>query len=69
MTKISMQEELTRIWGQEKVTMIVVTHDLEKAVYFGDRVLVLPKEKGDAVRLIDINLPHPCDRSEPSFVG
>lgn len=68
MTKITMQEELTRIWSEERVTMVVVTHDLEEAVYLGDRVLVLPKERGGAIRFLDIDLPRPRDRSEPRFV-
>lgn len=68
MTKLIMQEELTRIWREEGVTMIMVTHDLEEAVYLADRVLVLPREKSGAVRLIDIDLPRPRDRSENRFV-
>ena len=48
--------------------MVVVTHDLEEAVYLGDRVLVLPKERGGAIRFLDIDLPRPRDRSEPKFV-
>ena len=68
MTKITMQEELARIWSEENVTMVMVTHDLEEAVYLADRVLVLPKEKGSAARLIDIDLPRPRDRSESRFV-
>ena len=68
MTKISMQEELARIWSEENVTMVVVTHDLEEAIYLADRVLILPKEKGGAARLIDIDLRRPRDRSEGRFV-
>lgn len=68
MTKITMQEELTRIWAEEKVTMITVTHDLEEAVYLADRVLILPKEKGGAIRLVPVDLPRPRDRSDPRFV-
>ncbi|OLP46718.1 ABC transporter ATP-binding protein [Rhizobium oryziradicis] len=68
MTKITMQEELTRIWTEEKVTMITVTHDLEEAVYLADRVLILPKEKGGAIRLVPVDLPRPRDRSDPRFV-
>jgi len=68
MTKITMQEELTRIWREEKVTMVLVTHDLEEAIYLADRVLVLPKQRGALPRLIDIDLPRPRDRSEPGFV-
>jgi ABC-type nitrate/sulfonate/bicarbonate transport system ATPase subunit len=68
MTKIAMQEELARIWSEENVTMVMVTHDLEEAIYLADRVLVLPKEKSRAARLIDIDLPRPRDRSESRFV-
>jgi ABC-type nitrate/sulfonate/bicarbonate transport system ATPase subunit len=68
MTKLTMQEELSRIWREEKVTMIVVTHDLEEAIYLADRVLVLAKEKGAVPRLIEVNLPRPRERSATRFV-
>lgn len=68
MTKITMQEELARIWREEKVTMILVTHDLEEAVYLADRVLILGKEKGGRIREIDVDLPRPRNRSEAGFV-
>jgi NitT/TauT family transport system ATP-binding protein/sulfonate transport system ATP-binding protein len=68
MTKITMQEELSRIWREEKVTMILVTHDLEEAIYLADRVLILPKERDGRPRVIDIDLPRPRDRSEARFV-
>ena len=50
------------------MTLILVTHDLEEAIYLADRVLVLPKEKGAVPRLIDVDLARPRDRSEPRFV-
>ncbi len=68
MTKITMQEELARIWDEESITMVMVTHDLEEAIYLADRVLVLPKEKGRAARIIDVDLSRPRDRSESRFV-
>ncbi len=68
MTKLTMQEELARIWREEKVTMILVTHDLEEAIYLADRVLVLPKEKGAGPRLMEVNLARPRDRNEAQFV-
>jgi sulfonate transport system ATP-binding protein len=68
MTKITMQEELSRIWSEESVTMVMVTHDLEEAIYLADRVLILPREKGKAARLIEIDLARPRDRSESRFV-
>ncbi len=69
MTRITLQEELARIWQDERVTMILVTHDLEEAIVLADRVLVLPRERGGRPRLIEVSLPRPRDRSEPDFVA
>ncbi|TAT72883.1 ABC transporter ATP-binding protein [Rhizobium ruizarguesonis] len=68
MTKIGMQQELARIWRDEDVTTILVTHDLEEAIYLADRILILPREKGGEPRLTEIDLPRPRDRSAPEFV-
>ncbi|RDJ05813.1 ABC transporter ATP-binding protein [Rhizobium grahamii] len=67
MTKISMQEELARIWSEEAVTMILVTHDLEEAVFLADRVLILSKDKA-RTHEIEIDLPRPRNRSDSRFV-
>lgn len=68
MTKIGMQQELARIWKEEDVTTVLVTHDLEEAIFLADRILILPREKGGESRLIDVDLPRPRDRSAPAFV-
>lgn len=68
MTKITMQEELVRIRDAEKMTMVLVTHDLEEAIYLADRVLILPKIKGDPIRTIEVTLPRPRERSSSEFV-
>lgn len=69
MTKLTMQEELARIWREEGVTMILVTHDLEEAIHLADRVLVLAKENAAPPRLLDVDLPRPRDRSASDFVA
>ena len=40
-TRSYLQAELQRIWQHEKITMMLVTHDIEEAVYLGDRVIVM----------------------------
>lgn len=69
MTKLTMQEELSRIWREEKVTMVLVTHDLEEAIYLADRVLVMPKGTGNTPLLVEIDLSRPRERAEPQFVA
>ncbi|MBU3030492.1 ABC transporter ATP-binding protein [Paracoccus marinaquae] len=68
MTRITMQDELVRIWTEEAVTMVLVTHDLEEAIFLADRVLVLPRSKGGVFRLIKVDLPRPRDRNDAEFV-
>lgn len=68
MTKMTIQEELARIWREENLTMVMVTHDLEEAVYLADRVLILPKDKNGKPREISVDLPRPRNRSESRFV-
>ncbi|MFN3279846.1 MAG: ABC transporter ATP-binding protein [Paracoccus hibiscisoli] len=67
MTKLTMQEELTRIWREENVTMVLVTHDLEEAIFLADRVLVLSSD-GTPPAVIPVDLPRPRDRNAPGFV-
>lgn len=69
MTRITMQEELERIRARGNLTMVLVTHDLEEAIYLADRVLILPKEKGNPIRIIEVTLERPRVRSGPAFVA
>jgi NitT/TauT family transport system ATP-binding protein len=67
MTKMRMQRELERIWQEQRVTMIMVTHDIEEAVYLADKIVVMSKE-GESIReVIPVSLPRPRDRSSGQF--
>ena len=58
-TRESMQEELTRLWERTGKTIVFVTHDIEEAVYLGDRVVVLSARPGRIRREVKIDLPRP----------
>lgn len=68
MKKISMQQELERIWREENVTMVMVTHDIEEAVYLADRIVILGSDDGPRPEEVTIDLPRPRDRSDRRFV-
>ena len=58
-TREAMQEEVTRIWERTRKTIVVVTHDIEEAVYLGDRVIVLSARPGRIRQEVKIDLPRP----------
>ncbi len=58
-TRESMQEEVTRLWERTKKTIVFVTHDIEEAVYLGDRVVVLSARPGRIKEEVKIELARP----------
>jgi sulfonate transport system ATP-binding protein len=67
MTKIRMQRELERIWEEQGITMVMVTHDIEEAVYLADKIVVMSKEGAGIREVIPVALPRPRDRSSKRF--
>jgi len=67
LTRAHLQQELHRIWQAEGITMILVTHDVEEAIYLGDKVVVMEPRPGRIRRIVPIDLPHPRDRTSPAF--
>jgi sulfonate transport system ATP-binding protein len=66
-TKISMQKEVLRIWEKEKTTMILVTHDIDEAIYLGDRVVVMTSKPGRIKTIVPVQLPRPRNRTSADF--
>ncbi|OUM03957.1 ABC transporter ATP-binding protein [Variovorax sp. JS1663] len=69
LTRSRLQNELQRIWQKERITMLLVTHDVEEAVFLGDRVVVMQPAPGRIKRIVEVNLPHPRNRSDPAFIA
>jgi sulfonate transport system ATP-binding protein len=68
MTKYNLQKELQHIWQAEGITMILVTHDVEEAVYLGDRVVVMEPRPGRIRRIVPVPLERPRNRMDLEFV-
>jgi len=56
-TRMTLQEELTRIWGERRPTVLFITHDVNEAVFLANRVVVL--SHGCVLDDIAIDLPRP----------
>lgn len=67
-TRMKMQEETKRIWEKEKTTMILVTHDIDEAIYLSDRIIVLSAKPGLVKADIKIELSSQRERSSQTFM-
>jgi NitT/TauT family transport system ATP-binding protein len=56
-TRMTLQEELTRIWQDKRPTVIFITHDVSEAVFLANRVVAL--SKGRVLEEIAVDLPRP----------
>jgi NitT/TauT family transport system ATP-binding protein/sulfonate transport system ATP-binding protein len=69
LTRLYMQKELQRIWMQHRSTMILVTHDVEEALFLGDQVIVMDPRPGRIRSRVDVPLEHPRDRAAPALTA
>ncbi|MDR2933252.1 MAG: ABC transporter ATP-binding protein [Oscillospiraceae bacterium] len=68
-TRMNMQDELIRIWRERGTTMIMVTHDVDEAIYLSDRVIVMTPRPAKIERSIDVKLFRPRARNNPEFLS
>lgn len=66
-TRMSLQQLLVRVARQRAVTLLVVTHDIDEAVFLSDRVLVLQANPGAISDTIEVRLPRERDRTHPEL--
>lgn len=57
LTKNQLQDELLRIWQQEKKTILFVTHNISEAVYLANRIVVMSAHPGRIKQVLDVALP------------
>lgn len=67
-TRIYMQQEIIRIWEAEKTTILLVTHDIDEAIFLGDKVVVMSQRPATVKATIPIDLPRPRDRNSLDFL-
>jgi NitT/TauT family transport system ATP-binding protein len=58
-TRQTLQDEIARLAAEERTTVVFITHDLEEAIYLGDRVIVLQSNPGRIAEMIEVDIPRP----------
>lgn len=66
--RFKLEDEVIRLCKQTKTTVIFITHNIEEAVYLGDRILVLTNKPTSIKEVVEDKLPHPRDIAAPEFV-
>ena len=68
-TRMRMQDEVLRLWQNRRTTMLLVTHDIDEAIYMSDRIVILTQRPGTIEQIIPITLDRPRDRSSSDFLS
>jgi ABC-type nitrate/sulfonate/bicarbonate transport system ATPase subunit len=71
-TRSVMQQLLLGIWEKEHKTILFVTHDIDEALYLGEKVYVMSARPGRIIDTIPVDFAHPRSyelSTEPAFVG
>jgi ABC-type nitrate/sulfonate/bicarbonate transport system ATPase subunit len=66
-TRMNMQDELLKIWRERGATMVMVTHDVDEAIYLSDRILVMKARPAKIENIIDVELGRPRARDNSGF--
>jgi sulfonate transport system ATP-binding protein len=66
-TRKHLQDVLLQIWQKKKITMILVTHDIDESIYLGTKLAILRAKPGALQKVMPIKLSFPRDRTDSSF--
>lgn len=58
----SIQVQLEKLWQETKITTVMVTHDVEEALYLSDRVIVMSKNRGEIIKDFKVDMKRPRNR-------
>ncbi|MHB1025293.1 MAG: ABC transporter ATP-binding protein [Desulfobacteria bacterium] len=68
-TRLHLQDELLRIREEKRPTVVFVTHDLDEAIYLGQRVVLMAPAPGRIRRILQVDLSRPRDRTGSDFAS
>jgi len=68
-TRMKMQDEVLRLWQARGTTMLLVTHDIDEAIYMSDRIVIMTPRPARIERTIDVRLDRPRNRSDSAFLA
>lgn len=68
-TRADIQDKLLEIRKQNEATMVLVTHDVDEAIYLSDRIVIMTPRPGKISEIFEVKLPHPRERGGSEFMN
>lgn len=69
LTRINMQNEMLKILERRNTTMVLITHDIDEAIFLSDKVIILSEKPGIISKSIHVEMPRPRDRNSYDFTN
>jgi ABC-type nitrate/sulfonate/bicarbonate transport system ATPase subunit len=68
-TRMNLQDEMVRLWKERGNTMIMVTHDVDEAVYLSQRIAIMSPRPGRIIKILDVPQSYPRNRAASDFTA
>jgi ABC-type nitrate/sulfonate/bicarbonate transport system ATPase subunit len=65
--RMRMQDEVLTLWQMRRATILLVTHDIDEAIYMSDRIFVMSPRPGTIEEILSVDLQRPRQRNNPYF--
>ncbi|MCP3717422.1 MULTISPECIES: ABC transporter ATP-binding protein [Paraburkholderia] len=69
LTRLAMQSELVDLWQRDRFSALLVTHDVEEALFLAQRVIVFSSRPARVAAELHVDLPYPRHRGDPAFAA
>ena len=67
-TRMDLQDKILELWGERGTTTVLVTHDVDEAVYLSDRIVIMTPRPGKIEEVLNVSLPRPRSRGDAEFL-
>ncbi|MDR0648426.1 MAG: ABC transporter ATP-binding protein [Synergistaceae bacterium] len=68
-TRMNIQDEILKLWNEHKNTMILITHDVDEAIYLSQRIYIMSPRPGRIVKEIPLGMSYPRNRGSSEFTA
>jgi len=66
-TRMNLQDELISLWKDRGNTMVMVTHDIDEAIYLSGRIVIMSPRPGRIAKILDVPMSYPRNRADGNF--